>query len=151
MAMRQRSKGFTLLELMVVLLILGLGAAVATPAVMRLVESVGRQNQIDQVMLVMQGLPIAAMKQNQSLVLPQTSGYQPASQLFDGSGNGMRWPAETEAALQGALEGARIWLPGNITYRANGACTGGEAHWELAGGARVTLTLKAPVCRPEEA
>lgn len=145
--MGQRVTGFTLLELMVVLLILALGAAVATPAVMRLVESVGRQNQIDQAMLVLQSLPVAAMRQNQSLELPQTSGYQPAAELLNNTGGGLQWPAETEAAL----EGFRVWLPGAITYRANGACTGGDTHWELDGGFKLTLTLKAPVCRPVQA
>lgn len=145
--MGQRVTGFTLLELMVVLLILALGAAVATPAVMRLVESVGRQNQIDQAMLVFQRLPVAAMRQNRSLELPQTSGYQPASELLTNVDGGLQWPAETEAVL----EGSRVWLPGPITYRVNGACTGGDIHWELAGGFKLTLILKAPVCRPVQA
>ena len=147
MAMGQRVTGFTLLELMVVLVILGLGAAIATPAVMRLVESVSRQNQIDQAMLVLQGLPVAAMKQNRTLELPQTPGYQPAIEVFGKAEQGAQWSSETQAALAEL----RIWLPGSIKYRANGACTGGDTYWEMADGFKVTLTLTAPVCRPQQA
>lgn len=144
--MGQRAAGFTLLELMVVLVILGLGAAVATPAVMRMVESVSRQNQIDQAMLVLQRLPVEAMKQNRTLELAQTPGYQPAIEVFSKAGHGTQWSPETRAALAEL----RIWLPDSIKYRANGACTGGDTYWEMADGFKVSLTLTAPVCRPEQ-
>lgn len=142
--MGQRERGFTLLELLVVLMILALGAAVATPAVMRLVASVGRQNQIDQAMLVLQSLPVTAMRQNRAVELPETSGYSPALAVLAQGNQTIQWPAETQEALRDF----RIWLPQPITYRANGACTGGDTYWELAGGFRLLIRLEAPVCRP---
>ncbi|PVY79071.1 general secretion pathway protein G [Tamilnaduibacter salinus] len=137
--MGQRIAGFTLLELMVVLLILALGAAVATPAVMRLADKLGERNERDQLALYLQNLPVAVMNRGQGFSLESTQGYIPLRNAA----------ASSPLPLPDLGEGyPRIWVPDDVEYRPNGACTGGVIHWELSGGKRFSHALEAPLCRP---
>ena len=136
---RHRNQGFTLLELMVVLLILGLGAAVATPALVRLADALAERNQQDQIVMLLQNLPVGVMKQGGAFSLPSTSGFVPYQEVFQGA------PASLPREDAGSM---RVWVPSEIEYRANGACTGGAIHLELEAGKRVTYQLAPPLCRP---
>lgn len=135
----RHSHGFTLLELLVVLVILGLGAAVATPSLVRLADKLDDRNKEDQLTLYLQGLPVAVMKRGGRFVLPATEGYV-----------SLRNTVQNSPVLlpEGNSGYPRIWVPKQIEYRPNGACTGGTIYWELSGGERFTHELKAPVCRP---
>lgn len=137
--MRRPMRGFTLLELLVVLVVLGLAAAVATPSLVRLVDRLGERNEQDQLSLYLQNLPVAVMRQGGEYRVPATAGYVPAREALAGS------PVELPPS---AAERLLIWVPGVIHYRPNGACTGGTLYWELNGGRRVTHQLDAPLCRP---
>lgn len=140
MAMGQREAGFTLLELMVVLLILALGAAVATPAVMRLVDSLSEREDRDALATYLGKLPVAAMNTGEAFTLLRTSGYVAAR---SGLGN---LPGGVPA---GNGSYPKIWVPRDIEYRPNGACSGGVVHWELESGQRFSQLLNAPLCQPE--
>lgn len=134
------SRGFTLLEMMVVLVILALGAAVATPALLKLVDSMGRENNRDRVARYLQQLPVNVMRDARALTLAETGGYVPLAEALDRAAVEQLGPE---------LDGARVWIPEPIDYRSNGACTGGSIHWELAGDYRFTLELRPPLCRPQ--
>ena len=79
---RHRNQGFTLLELMVVLLILGLGAAVATPALVRLADALAERNQQDQVVMLLQNLPVGVMKQGGGVLCPLPLDLCPIRKCF---------------------------------------------------------------------
>jgi len=133
------SKGFTLLELLVVLVILGLSAAVATPALIKLVDSLNNENRRDQARLYMQSLPLEAMRRGEPRQLTATQGYSPLREALG---------PEAAAAMGEDFRQARVWIPEGIRYQPNGACTGGATHWELPGGLRFTLAVEPPQCRP---
>jgi len=137
--MGQRVTGFTLLELMVVLLILGLGAALATPALVKLADKLGERNERDQLAQFLQNLPVAVMNSGQTYRIDATEGYVT---LDSATTNSPLAPPETNEGYP------RIWVPRDLEYRPNGACTGGTVHWELSGGRRFSQTLEAPLCRP---
>jgi len=140
MVMGQRVTGFTLLELMVVLLILALGAAVATPAVMRMVDSLSEREERDALATYLGKLPVVAMNTGQTFTLPRTRGYVAArSGLGDLPGGG---PA-------GNASYPKVWVPDDIEFRPNGACSGGIVHWELESGQRFSQLMNAPLCQPE--
>lgn len=132
------SRGFTLLELMVVLLVLGVAAAIATPSLVRLVDRLGERSEQDRLSLYLQNLPVAVMRQGGSYRLAPSSGYVPARELL---GN-------APAVLPEEAEGLLVWVPAAIEYRSNGACTGGILYQQLSGGRRLTYRLDAPLCRP---
>lgn len=136
--MLKRCRGFTLLELLVVLVILALAATIATPAVMKLTDSVGRKNKRDLIVMYLQELPVSAMRSGTQSLL-ETSGYQPVDEVLG---------SDAERRLGPDLNGSRVWVPQRIDYRSNGACNGGVTHWELPDGQRITLELSAPLCRP---
>ncbi|MEQ5833664.1 type II secretion system protein [Marinobacter sp. NFXS9] len=138
--MARFSGGFTLLELMVVLLILALGAAVATPSLMRLADRLGERNERDALSQYLQDLPVAVMKAGEHFTLDATDGYVVLPRAFHGS------PVPLPEVDEGY---PRVWIPQTIEYRPNGACTGGNIHWELGEGRRFSQILSAPVCRPQ--
>lgn len=138
--MGQRVAGFTLLELMVVLVILALGAAVATPAVMRLVDSLSEREERDALAIYLGQLPVAVMNAGEAFTLPRTSGYVAARSGLSDLPGGV--PA-------GSGNYPKVWVPEDIDYLPNGACSGGVVHWELEGGQRFSQSLSAPLCQPE--
>lgn len=133
-----RHSGFTLLELLVVLVLLGLAAAVATPAMLRLADAAEGKTARDQVRQYMHRFPVVAMHRGQSLTLPATTGYRSGQWLSEHTGT----------ALPELLSDAQFALEEPITYRSNGACTGGTVHWRVD-DRELTFHLEAPLCLPE--
>lgn len=132
-------RGFTLLELMVVLVVLALGATMATPALMRLADRLGERNQEDQLSLFLQNLPVAVMNRGSEYVIEATGGYVALDNVL----------GQAPVPLpEFSGDTPRIWIPHDIRYRPNGACTGGTMYWELGSGQRITHELEAPLCRP---
>ena len=131
-------RAFTLLELLVVLVILGLAAAVATPSLTRLVDSLGERDNRDQLMNWLRSVPVTVMRERSPRRLPQTTGFAPAGLVLG--------PDAAETLSN--LDGLEVWIPRAIDYRLNGACTGGVMHWRLPGKEQITFDLPAPYCQP---
>lgn len=137
--MTARSRGFTLLELLVVLVILALGAAVATPAVVKMVDSLNQKARREAVAIYLESLPLAAMRAGREHRLAATNGYVWVEKALG---------RDAARQLGEELDGARVWVERPIVYRANGACTGGTLHWQLPSDERFSFELEAPLCRP---
>lgn len=118
--------GFTLLEVIVVLAIMGLVTAVVTPSVLRGIDSWRRQAQADLVIDQLRGLPGRARA----------------------TGRTIEVSADTLSADDAPLrveEGWRLAVPSPWRVQANGACGGGQV--ELHGGDRVVVVdVAAPFC-----
>lgn len=125
---RPTDRGFTLLEVIVVLAIMGLVAAVATPSVVRGIDSWRRQAQSDSVMDQLRSLPARA----------RASGR--AIELSDAALASATPPLQVEP-------GWSLAVPEPWTVHANGVCDGGTV--ELHQGQRMqVLQVSAPFCDP---
>ncbi|GAB6195023.1 pilus assembly FimT family protein [Lysobacter xanthus] len=123
---RAEVRGFTLLELVVVLTIMGLAAAMAAPSLFRSIESWRARDAVEALRDQMHGLPAKARSSGRSIVLGETKDPPP----FD------------------VQPGWTVAIPRPWTVRANGYCEGGEV--ALSQGARTwTLRASAPFCDVE--
>jgi len=120
--------GYTLLELLVVLAILGLVAALAVPPLLRTVEAWQRQAAIDEVMEQVRGLPMRARALGRTIVID-------ADSLASG-----------EPPLR-APGGWTLEAPQSWRVNGNGACEAGELLL-VASGREVPLIVHAPFCQP---
>jgi len=117
--------GFTLIEILVVLVMIGLLAAVALPGMMRMKESVEYANQRDQILSSITSLSYQAYVTGQPITL---KGESLPFRLPDG------WTLET---------------PNPIAYNFNGACSGGQMDIISPNGRRESFDLQPPRCRPQ--
>lgn len=125
---RRAREGFTLLEMLVVLAIVGLVAAVAVPTTVRGIGSWRRQAQVDAVADQVRGLPGRARASGAGIVVSNETlaGEAPPLRVADG------W---------------RLLAPEPLEVTAAGACQGGLL--ELQGdGQPVLLRVAAPFCDP---
>lgn len=125
----ESGRGFTLLELVVVLSIMGLAAALAAPSVMRSVESWQSQAEVDAVIDQVRGLPARAR----------------------GAGRTMTIDDDALDAAESPLRAADGWTlssPGRWQVRANGYCEGGLLDLRR-GDRRWRLRAEAPFCEVE--
>jgi len=127
-----RRAGFTLLELLVVLALMGLVAAVATPRLTQLWASVERANERAEVLAQVRALGHRAMRQGRGFVL----GSQAAQEGDAGAGPPLALP-----------EGWRVRSEPGVRYLASGVCLGGEVTLHHGDWQR-TLVLEAPRCVP---
>ncbi len=122
------ARGFTLLELLVVLAILGLATALAGPALLRTVDSWRRQGDIDAVMEQVRALPMHARAEGRALFVDE------------GGVAAARVPLR-------APEGWSLSVSEAWRVNANGACTPGELLLARP-GREVPIRVLAPFCQP---
>ena len=150
-------QGFTLLELVVVLLLLALVTAIAVPNLGRLYEGVVRSTERDYILDQFTGLGRRAMQQGRTYVIFGTGGSPPAGPAEPG-GAGRR-PGDPEPALGPAArpghephvidlpEGWEISLDEPLVIRANGVCLGAELTLRHRGAVNLRIRLEPPYCR----
>lgn len=123
-----RQSGFTLLEMIVVLAILGLVTAIVAPAALRSIDTWRRQSEQDALLDQIRALPGNARASGRSVVVSD----------------------ETLAASKPPLHVAADWtlqVPATWRVHANGVCDGGEVKISNAYGTRV-IKVSSPFCDP---
>ena len=123
-----RRRGFTLLEMVVVLSILGLATAIAAPATLRGIETWQRRGEIESVLDQVRGLPASARAQGRDVVISADTLAADPPVLHVGSD----WTASTDAPWR---------------VRHNGVCGGGIIRLEN-NGRTTTIEALAPFCDP---
>lgn len=123
-----RQAGFTLLEMIVVLAILGLATALVAPAALRSIDSWRRQSELDSLLDQIRALPGNARA----------------------SGKPVAVSDDALKAADAPLRIAKEWslrVPEPWRVNANGVCEGGEISIGNAFGSR-TIVVGSPFCDP---
>lgn len=121
-----RSRGYTLLEMVVVLALMGLAVAMAAPAGFRMVQSWRHASEVDQVLRQLAALPAAARKDGREFrIRPEDTAADAGIELPEG------WMLEMDSPL---------------LVRANGACGDAEGRLVTERGV-VPFRVQAPFCR----
>ena len=123
-----RQRGFTLLEMIVVLAILGLATALVAPAALRGIDSWRRQSELESLLDQIRALPGNARASGKPIVLSDDA-----------------LKAE-DAPLRIAGEWT-LSVPASWKVGGNGVCQGGEVVIGNRYGSR-TITVAAPFCDP---
>jgi prepilin-type N-terminal cleavage/methylation domain-containing protein len=147
--------GFTLLELIVVLVLLGLVTALALPNVSRLYASVTRATERDYILDQFVGLGQKAMLTGQTYVVLGTLG-EAQSNAPNTETRELRNVAENPSSLLGYLDseiyqldvpdGWQVRLAQPLIVRANGVCLGGELTLIQGGSESFRISLEPPYC-----
>lgn len=128
------SRGFTLLELLVVMAVVGLMAALVAPNLQRLVGSIDRATRRDGVVADIAGLSYRAYVLGESFELSEARFGRV---LRDGS------------PVLALPEGWKVTVARPIQFGFNGLCSGGEVVVRAPDGVVETLRLRAPDCKLE--
>ncbi len=136
---RSRRSGFTLLELLIVLALLGLATAIAMPNLERLYAAATRTSERDHVLDQVAALGREAMLRGRAYVV-FGSAQAP-------SDNEAARYAEYETYVVDVPEGWRLELDRPLVVRANGVCLGGALTLSHAEGEAVRIELSPPYCR----
>lgn len=123
-----RVAGFTLLEMLVVLAIIGLATAMVAPSMIRSIDSWRRQSQVDALLDQVRGLPGQARARGLAI------------QISDAALQGEKPPLHVG-------EGWQLHAPEPWQVQANGVCEGGRLQLDVNGRERV-LEVAAPFCEP---
>ena len=157
-------QGFTLLELLVVLLLIALVTALAIPNLERLHATLTRKVERDYILDQFVGLSRQALLQGRSYVVVGTGGAQeaeravparettraalevssrqPVGSLFEAASQ-----AEHERYVIDVPEGWEIRLDEPLIVRANGVCLGAELTLRHRGVVDLRIGLEPPYCR----
>lgn len=140
---RRASAGFTLLELIVVLTILGAAMALALPNLQNLYDSLVRRSERDLVLDEVNRLGATAASVGRDLVLWPEDEELPADE-------DARLRKASPDAVRHELELPPNWrleLDRPLLVRANGVCLGARLTLVDAEGRREAFRLQAPFCR----
>ncbi|HET6396414.1 MAG TPA: type II secretion system protein [Pseudoxanthomonas sp.] len=121
------ARGYTLLEMMVVVALLALATGMVAPAGYRMIASWREADEVEQVIHALAALPLRARNDGRTL------------QLAAGD-------AAAVARVVPLPEGWRLVLGTPLTVRANGACSGADGVLETERQA-LALRIEAPFCR----
>ena len=124
------SKGYTLIELLIVLVIMGMLMGLTTPRLMQMYDSVTFSLERDDVLFQLEGLPFAVYQRGQGFRLLEAFETEDDSLLSLPEG----WRLNENQTT-------------DIVYNAMGFCSGGEATFEKD-DRRLVVQLDAPMCHP---
>ena len=146
------ARGFTLLELIVVLLLLALVTALAMPNLDRLAAGVARGTERDRILDQFVGLGRQAMLQRRNYVVfgtgaGQDTGSPAPGRDAAGPSSDPFSHANHERYEIDLPEGWEIGLDPPLVVRANGACLGARLTLRHRGAVAVEVDLEPPYCR----
>lgn len=136
---RNLRRGFTLLELLVVLALLGLATAIAMPNLERLYAAATRASEQDYVLDQIAALGREAALNGRAYVVYGNAAPPNAAEAA-------RY-ADYETHVVDVPEGWRLALDGPLVVLANGVCLGGALTLSHADAATVRVELAPPYCR----
>lgn len=116
-------RGFTLLELLVVLALIGLIAGVVAPRFIGLGDRLALKNQLLEVRQRVNGLPLIALRGGRSLHI------------------------DNEGAPLSLPDGWRVTSRTPVLYQGNGTCLGGEIEVWRGSQREARVTLLPPLCQ----
>ncbi len=144
----QRRAGYTLLELMVVLAIIGALVGLATPPFLNLIEQQRRASELARVERVLRSLPLQARQRGLDMVLrPQGASVEGLARPMFVSPLGD--PAAVD--LASLPEGWRLETTRDLWVRYDGVCFGGEVTALGPDNRSQHYRLEPPICAPERA
>ncbi|MFL2770094.1 MAG: Tfp pilus assembly protein FimT/FimU [Rhodospirillaceae bacterium] len=157
---RAGSRGFTLLEVLTVLFIVGLSASLVAPNLPMLIDRISFALERDTLVRDLNALPYAALEMNRDLVLTGeykfTEGYWEESEedkainIDDLDISTPYRSALIKLAPLNVPVDWEVYIPRPIFYRPSGFCTGGRVLVSV-GELEYTLLAEAPYCQFEEA
>lgn len=123
-----RSRGYTLLEIMLVIALLALATSLVAPAGYRMATSWARAADVEKTLREIGRLPLRARD----------------------SGSPLHFAPGEEAPLAQLLDlpdGWTLSLDQPLLVRANGACSGTTATLQTGASGRIPLVIRAPFCQ----
>ena len=167
MAALGAARGFTLLEVVIVLVIVSMTAALAFPRLSTMAASFTFASERDQFEQMLNGLPYAALRNNSDQMLHGAytdTGRDTRTDLRTGFGETLDPSLRTTSLLPNAREhlppvnaafapaplpaGWRMVVDEPIYYRVSGYCSGGKVDLFI-GALQYIYDLKPPLCRAE--
>ena len=136
----RRAPGFTLIELVVVLVLVGLVAVLALPNVQRLYEGFTRQAEQGRILNQIAGLGREAMLRGQAFAVYGSGGESGEES------SGGRVSGYASYALE-LPEGWELNLDRPLLVRPNGVCLGATMTLVHRGATAARVELQAPYCR----
>lgn len=142
---RPASAGYTLLELLVVLAVIGLMAGLAAPPFLRMIEQQRRVADAADVQRALAALPMAARAAERDLVVrpagASTTALSPAPMVSPLS-------SPLVHDISGLPLGWRAAPISDIWVRSDGVCFGGSVEVTAPDGVRALYALDPPLCAP---
>lgn len=137
-AVRRRQRGFSLLELLVVVALLGLLATLTLPNLQRIYASAQRSTERDLILKQLGALPRLALLQRRDYVVHSTGATADSSSEDP--------PSHAEPYPLDVPEGWRLVFDKPLVVRASGVCLGAELTLSHPDAAAVRAHLQPPYC-----